>query len=135
LTHTTTYVIWCDMRARCQNPRSNRYGRYGARGIRVCERWELFDNFLADMGMRPAGLTLDRIDNDGNYSPENCRWASYVEQNNNTPRNRWYEFNGERRTLAQWARHLGINYFALRTRLDKLGWSVERAFQTGARHG
>ena len=95
------------------------YPRYGGRGITVCERWRSsFENFLADMGRRPGPeYSLDRINNDGNYEPGNCRWATIGEQAMNRRDNHWIEFNGERRCLTEWARHLGINRATLQYRI------------------
>jgi len=123
------YNIWTQMKQRCANANMPNYAAYGGRGIAVCDRWrESFENFITDMGVRPGkDYSLDRIDNDGPYSPENCRWATRIEQGNNTRTNRWITYNGKTMTLSEWSRKLNIAKSTLRNRFKK-GWSVERAF-------
>lgn len=123
------YRLWRAMHNRCYNSNVKSYRDYGARGIFVAERWhgsQGFHNFLADMGERPLKATLDRIDNSGPYSPENCRWATRDEQANNKRNNRWITANGKTQTLAQWARELGCNSANILYRI-KSGMSEEEA--------
>ena len=117
------------MKHRCKNPSYYLFHRYGGRGIKVCDRWnDNFDAFLEDMGEAPTSdHSLDRIDPDGDYCPENCRWATHVDQANNRSSNRLIEHEGESKTLAQWAKELDIDYSVLQVRLDR-GWPVEEAF-------
>lgn len=119
---THVYRVWQAMLQRCENPKAQSFANYGGRGIQVCEEWHKFEKFIADMGDRPRGFSLDRIEVDGPYSKENCRWATTKQQNNNTRRNRVIEFRGERRTLAGWAELYGLNWTTLRERLDRLKW-------------
>lgn len=117
-----TYNSWDMMRQRCNNPKYTDYANYGGRGIKVCERWSVFKNFLEDMGQRPIGLSLDRKDTNGDYSPGNCKWSSREEQNRNTRRSHWVEINGERLVLADWARRLGVCYQTLRVKYHRGMW-------------
>jgi hypothetical protein len=126
------YRIWTDMRTRCHNPRNKRYPRYGGRGIRVCDRWNSFALFLKDMGPCPAGMSLERDDNDGDYCPTNCRWATYADQANNSSHVRLLSFGGRTMSLHHWAIELGINEQTLQSRLNFLGWTVERTLSTPA---
>jgi hypothetical protein len=124
---TPTYHSWHAMRARCRDPKQPSFPRYGGRGITVCERWNDFRAFLADMGERPAGTTLDRFPNqDGNYEPGNCRWATPSEQRNNVSTNRLLTVNGETLTVAQWAERIGVRPSTLDERL-RHGWTAEDA--------
>lgn len=127
---TPTYRSWCLMRSRCNNPNFPKYPRYGGRGIAVCERWERFENFLADMGPRPADTTLHRLDNDGDYSPGNCQWATTTDQARNKTTSRLLTFEGKTQSLADWADEKGINPFTLWNRIATYGWTVEAALTT-----
>lgn len=131
---TREWRIWSTMRRRCTNPMDTSFQRYGARGITVCERWrESFSNFFADMGPRPTTKhSIDRIDNDGPYAPENCRWATPTEQARNRRDNVRVTFDGREMTMAEWASAQGINRGTLRDRLRD-GWSVEDALTKPAR--
>jgi hypothetical protein len=114
-----TYRIWNAMLTRCSNPNTPAHKHYGLRGIVVCERWLRFENFLADMGEAPDGKSIDRIDNNGNYEQQNCRWATHTEQMNNTRTNVWITHSGETLTRSQWERRLGLGKTTLRGRLRK----------------
>jgi hypothetical protein len=109
------------MHTRCTNPRRNKWDRYGGRGITVCDRWKSFENFLADMGERSDGLTLERIDNDGHYEPGNCKWATRREQAMNKATTRRWECDGVVGTITEWAERLGINRSTARIRMRKWG--------------
>jgi hypothetical protein len=108
MSRTRTHGTWAGMLGRCTNKNHPRYARYGGRGITVCERWETFENFFEDMGEKPKGLTIERIDNDGNYEPGNCRWATQAEQARNRRSNHLITIDGVTKCLAVWARHFGV---------------------------
>ena len=129
---TPTYKTWIDMRRRCTVPSRINFKDYGGRGIAYDPRWHRFEAFLADMGERPAGCTLDRIDNDGPYCKDNCRWATVRQQENNKRTNRVLTVDGVSLTVTQWAERTGINAVALFDRLWK-GWPAERAVKTPLR--
>lgn len=114
------------MRGRCLNTKHKDYADYGGRGVTVCDRWKTFDNFIADMGPAPANATVERIDNNGNYEPKNCRWATRAEQGRNKRNNRFLTYDGKTQHLTAWARDLGIAHSTLRERLER-GWPVEKA--------
>ena len=120
------------MRTRCLNPRARQYPEYGGRGITVCERWNDFSAFLADMGARPAGMTIDRRDNSKGYEPGNCRWATMKTQENNKRSNVLIEHDDHRLTVAEWADRTGIGYQTLRKRIEA-GWSPARALTQAVR--
>ena len=122
---TPTYTTWSGMVQRYINPKNNQYYRYGARGIRVYQRWLKFENFLRDMGPRPLGKTLDRIDGTGNYEPGNCRWATPKEQANNSSKPKLIAYQGKTHNLTEWAKEIGISSSTLSVRLKK--WTIEKA--------
>src|SRR5215217_5661984 len=127
-----THRTWKSLLTRCTNPKYPGYVKYGARGITVCERWRSFENFLADVGERPPGTTLDRIDNDGPYAPENCRWASLREQSLNKRSNRRVTLEGVTLTVLEWCERLGRKRATVYDRL-RLGWPIERALSEPVR--
>ena len=128
LTATPIYNVWVNMRKRCYSSYSTEFENYGGRGITVCGRWQnSFENFYADMkDGYEIGLTIDRIDVNGNYEPNNCRWATRLVQQNNNRRNRRFVVNGKEETLSNLCRIYSKNYSTVQKRL-KLGWGIERA--------
>lgn len=131
---TPTWTSWMAMRSRCLDPKSKDYQNWGGRGITICERWNDFALFIEDMGERPTlEHEIDRFpNNDGNYEPTNCRWATKTEQANNRRSNTIIEFNGETLNVCQWADRYGIDRSTLCMRLTA-GWTFERAIKTSVR--
>lgn len=129
------YMCWHDMKKRCYDKNNKRYKNYGGRGISVCGDWlgeNGFQNFF-DWAMANGytdELTIDRIDVNGNYCPENCRWITRKEQARNRTKSRIIEYNGEKKCLKEWSEILGVPYSRLSDRIVKLDWSIERAFTT-----
>lgn len=122
---------WRKMKRRCLNPDDVQYIHYGGRGIQISESWMTYDNFFRDMASSYVrGLTLDRINNNGNYCKENCRWATKKQQANNTRRNHLFELNGQNKTLIEWSGILGIGKSTLSMRIYVYGWSVYKALTT-----
>jgi hypothetical protein len=126
LSNTPTYNSWLSMRSRCTNRKEGCFRYYGGRGIRVCRRWDKFENFLADMGQRPKGTLLDRKNNNRNYSPSNCRWVNSTVSMRNRRSCRMILFRGERRCISEWAEIIGISAQTLFSRF-RYGWTVNRA--------
>lgn len=122
------YGRWIGIHQRCYDKNHVRYKFYGGKGITVCERWHSFPNFLEDMGMPEKGMSIERIDTNRGYSPDNCKWASSYEQMRNTSRTRIIEFNGERKCVVDWALSVGIDESSMRERLSK--WPLEKALTT-----
>lgn len=131
LTESAEYKVWCGVKRRCLNKNEKAYKRYGARGITICDRWkDSFENFLADMGQRPsAAHEIDRIDNDGNYEPCNCRWLEKAKQAQNRSSNHTVSYQGRTLCLMEWERETGIGWGTIKHRLTH-GWSVEAALTT-----
>jgi hypothetical protein len=128
------YTTWVMMRQRCENPNAVGYKNYGARGIKVCDRWQDFTLFVSDMGMRPSdNHSIDRYpDKNGNYEPGNCRWASAKEQQRNLRSNRIIEYNGKKLSVCEWSEETGLSYWLINRRLI-LGWAPERIFNEAIR--
>lgn len=127
---TPIYAIHHAMMQRCYDKNSHAYDRYGARGINVCEKWQTFEGFYADMGDKPDGMSLERKDNDGDYCPENVVWATAKQQANNTRGNRVLEYCGRKQTMTQWAEEFGLKPQTLWARLVVRGWSVGESLET-----
>ena len=139
LTHGDTnrrlFKIWTQMRNRCNNPNNYHYFLYGGRGITVCDEWEQDYNSFKTWSLEHGydeTLTIDRINNNGNYCPENCRWVSYKEQGNNRRTNKCLSYNNETHTLTEWAAITGINFATLQSRI-KMNWDVEKVLTTPVR--
>lgn len=125
---TRAYLSWAKMRERCLNSSCPAFPNYGGRGIKISKRWDKFENFLKDMGERPSGYSLERVDVNGNYSPENCKWIPRKEQNFNTRKSIRIHFRGETRCLSEWCRILNLRRGFVLKRL-RLGWSFEDAIK------
>lgn len=132
MSHSRLYQIWNSMKQRCENPNAISYPRYGGKGITVCEEWKKSFIAFRDWALSHGyadNLTIDRKSNSGNYCPENCRWVTNKEQQNNTSYNRLYTYNGETFNIMQWAEKMGMHPNMLYKRLLR-GWSIEKALTT-----
>ena len=131
------YKTWCNMKARCYNPKSSYYVNYGGRGIKVCGRWlNSFANFLADMGPKPSPKhSLDRVDVNKGYDKQNCRWATRLEQARNTRGNKRFTMNGVTKSLVEWSEVSGISYGCLQSRIYRNGMTIEEAIKRPLRGG
>ncbi len=129
-TYKAEYRAWRNMRQRCNNKNVPNYYRYGGRGITVCQQWDTFETFLEDMGLRPSAKhSIDRRDNNGNYEPSNCYWATREQQENNKESTILLTHNGRTLSLAQWAKELGMSYDHIRSRY-RYGWDIASIIKT-----
>lgn len=133
MSNTPTYSTWAAMIKRCTNSNDSRFPYYGGKGISICKAWRSFNEFLKDMGEKPEGKSIDRIDTTGNYCKENCRWASPLEQSNNTTRVYKITYKNETHTISEWSRKLDLPYGTLRRRIVEKKWSPEESFLTPIR--
>jgi hypothetical protein len=131
LSKSPEYLVWGTMISRCTNPKVEKYPQYGGRGIKVCDRWLSFLNFISDLGHRPSAKhSLERKDNNGDYCPSNCRWATRKEQGRNRRTNHIIEAGGLKATLVEWSEVTGISEANLKNRINNLGWDSFRALTT-----
>lgn len=131
LAKTRAYQVYNNMIKRCTDPTYPQYKDYGGRGIKVCDRWlKSVAHFVEDMGERPKGYTIERIDNDGNYTPENCKWITKKEQSYNRRNNRNITFGGKTQAITKWAKETGLGAMTIQCRIDRYGWSIEKALTT-----
>lgn len=126
---TRAYSVWYHMKRRCLDPNNKSFKNYGGRGIKVCDRWLIFENFLADMGQPPENLEIERVDNNADYCPANCRWADRLDQSNNRRYCRPITLNGVTKNISQWCTHLGLNRRTVISRITR-GFPVEKILST-----
>jgi hypothetical protein len=127
-----TYKTWRSMHMRCYRENNPSFDHYGAKGVIVCNRWHTFENFLSDMGERPEGCTIDRVDSNKNYTKTNCRWLN-ASENSARAQNRYLTFRGKKKTISQLAIEFGIRQDTLHFRVFKAGWDLEKAVTTPTR--
>ena len=131
--HTKLYEVWKTIKQRCLNPKNVSYHNYGGRGITICDDWKndyfCFYEWSINNGYK-EGLSIDRINNNGNYEPNNCRWTTRIVQNNNTRANNYITINNETKTLAEWCRHYNISYSLVRQRYKRYNWDIIKALTT-----
>ena len=128
------YSAWVHMLGRCFNPRNGKFPLYGGRGIKVCERWQKFENFYSDIGPKPSSKhSINRVNNNGPYSPDNCVWSTSIEQSRNKNNNIRVVYRGASKTIMEWAEILDIPYMTLHSRIVRLKWSAENAIETSSK--